>query len=275
VAEVGLPDAQRTVVFMAHHDAANAGLVFDDRGSRALLRRFPALVERMDTTPPLMWGAVAGPALVALGAALGLRGLRVFATLLSTGYAAAMADIGLRPVVPGGNDNLSAVAVLLSLARSLEDDPVPGTRVVLLSTGSEESFLEGMRGYARRHFGELDRQTTTFVCLETVGSPHLVALEGEGMMWMNDYPDELLAEVAEAAAEVEVPLRRGLRLRFATDGLVPLRAGYPTVALVSYDDWKLPPHYHQMSDTAANVDYSTVAACARVCRRLLDRAAGG
>jgi hypothetical protein len=274
VAEVGLPDAQRTVVFMAHHDAANAGLVFDDRGSRALLRRFPALVERMDTTPPLMWGAVAGPALVALGAALGLRGLRVFATLLSTGYAAAMADIGLRPVVPGGNDNLSAVAVLLSLARSLEDDPVPGTRVVLLSTGSEESFLEGMRGYARRHFGELDRRTTTFVCLETVGSPHLVALEGEGMMWMNDYPDDLLAEVAEAADEVDVPLERGMRLRFATDGLVPLRAGYPTVTLVSCDELKLAPNYHQMSDTAANVDYSTVEACARICRRLLDRSAG-
>jgi Zn-dependent M28 family amino/carboxypeptidase len=211
---------------------------------------------------------------VALGAALGLRRLRLFATLLSTGYAAAMADIGLRPVVPGGNDNLSAVAVLLSLARSLEDDPVPGVRVILLSTGSEESFLEGMQAYARRHFGELDRASTTFVCLETVGSPHLATLAGEGMMWMNDYPEELRQEAAEAAAEVDVELRRGPRLRFATDGLVSLRAGYPTVAFVSYDDLKLPPNYHQMSDTAANVDYSTVAGCARVCRRLLERAAG-
>jgi Peptidase family M28 len=273
VAEMGAPDAERTVVFMAHHDAANAGLVFDDRGSRALLRRFPGLVERIESTPPLMWGAVAGPALVALGAALGLRRLRLLATLLSAGYAAAMADIGLRPVVPGANDNLSAVAVLLSLARSLEDDPVPGVRVILLSTGSEESFLEGMQAYARRHFEELERDSTTFVCLETVGSPHLATLAGEGMMWMNDYPEDLRAEAAEAAAEVDVDLRRGPRLRFATDGLVSLRAGYPTVAFVSYDDLKLPPNYHQMSDTAANVDYSTVADCARVCRRFLDRRA--
>jgi hypothetical protein len=274
VAEMGPPDAERTVVFMAHHDAANAGLVFDDRASRALLRRFPGLVERIESTPPLMWGAVAGPALVAVGAALGLRRLRLFATLLSTGYAAAMADIGLRPVVPGANDNLSAVAVLLSLARSLEEDPVPGLRVILLSTGSEESFLEGMQAYAERHFGDLARDSTTFVCLETVGSPHLATLAGEGMMWMNDYPEDLRAEAAEAAAEVDVELRQGPRLRFATDGLVSLRAGYRTVTFVSYDDLKLPPNYHQMSDTAANVDYSTVAACARVCRRLLERAAG-
>jgi hypothetical protein len=274
VAEMGPADADRTLVFMAHHDAANAGLVFDDRGSRALLHRFPGLVDRMDSTPPLMWGAVAGPALVALGAALGLRKLRVFATLLSTGYAAAMADIGLRSVVPGANDNLSAVAVLLSLARSLEDEAVPGIRVILLSTGSEESFLEGMQGYAERHFGELDRGSTTFVCLETVGSPHLATLEGEGMMWMNDYPEDLRREAYEAAAEVGVELQRGPRLRFATDGLVSLRAGFPTLALVSYDHLKLPPNYHQMSDTAENVDYSTVADCARLCRRLLERAAG-
>jgi hypothetical protein len=44
--------------------------------------------------------------------------------------------------------------------------------------------------------------------------------------------------------------------------------------MVACDELKLAANYHQMSDTAANVDYSTVADCARICRRLLDRAAG-
>ena len=59
------------------------------------------------------------------GALLGLRRCGARAPFLSAGYAAAMADIGARRVVPGANDNLTGVAVLLSLARSLRDDPPP------------------------------------------------------------------------------------------------------------------------------------------------------
>ena len=188
VARMGDPGAEHTVVVHAHHDAAHTGLVFDGGPPRALLKRFPALAEKANTTPPTMWGAVGGPALVAVGALLGLRRVRRAGVVLCAGYAAAMADIGARQVVPGANDNLSGVAVLLSLARSLRDEPVPGVRVILLSAGSEESFMEGMQAFARRHFGDLPRERTTFLCLDTVGSPHLLALEGEGMVWMNDYP---------------------------------------------------------------------------------------
>ena len=35
-------------------------------------------------------------------------------------------------------------------------------------------------------------------------------------------------------------LRPGLRLRNATDGLIPLRAGYPTAVLGSVDQYNLP-----------------------------------
>ena len=105
-----------------------------------------------------------------------------------------MADIGLRRVVPGANDNLTGVAVLLSLARSLRDEPLPGgLRVILLSTGSEESFMEGMQAFGRRHFAYLPVDRTTFICMDTVGSPRLLALEGEGMIWMNEYPKDLIA----------------------------------------------------------------------------------
>ena len=269
VARMGDPDAEHTVVVHAHHDAAHTGLVFDGAPPRALLKRFPALAEKANTTPPTMWGAVGGPALVALGALLGLRRVRRTGVVLCAGYAAAMADIGARQVVPGANDNLSGVAVLLSLARSLRDEPVPGVRVILLSAGSEESFMEGMQAFARRHFGDLPRERTTFLCVDTVGSPHLLALEGEGMVWMNDYPTDLLARVHEAAEQEGVDLLPGLRFRNATDGLIPLRAGYPTATLASCDRFKLPSNYHWPTDTADRVDYSTVEDCARLCRRLL------
>jgi hypothetical protein len=269
IGEIGARDAGRTVVVVSHHDAAHSGLVFHPELPRAVFRRFPKLAESTNTTPGTMWGAFAGPLLVAAGAFLGLRRLRVTGIRLSAGYVAAMVDIGVRKTVPGANDNLTGVAVLLSLARSLRDEPVPGTRVILLSTGSEESFMEGMQAFGRRHFDSLPTHETTVVCVDTVGSPRLLALEGEGMVWMNEYPKDLLAEAGREARELGIELVKGLRLRNATDGLIALRAGYPTVTFGSVDEFKIPTNYHWPTDTADRVDYGTVADCARLVDRLL------
>ena len=100
-----------------------------------------------------------------------------FCGLISTvslGASAAMLDIARSEVVPGANDNLSAVGVLLAVARSLQDNPISGVRVLLISTGSEESFSEGMQAFGERHFSELDRARTEFLCLECLGGPTLI-----------------------------------------------------------------------------------------------------
>ena len=174
--------------------------------------------------------------------------------------------------MPGANDNLSGVAVLSSLARSLAADPPPeGLRVILLSTGSEESFLEGMHAFSRRHFGDLPKDRTWFVCVDTVGSPRLTPLEGEGMVWMNEYPKDFLALLKEEAARLGIELVPNLRFRNATDGVIPLRRGYPAVALGSVDEFKIPTNYHWPTDTADRVDYGTVADCARLCDALVRR----
>lgn len=270
VADVGPPDAPRTVLVVSHHDAAHPGIVFHPGLPRTVARRFPKLWARQETTPGTMWGAVAGPALVAAGGLTGSRWLRGTGMRLCAGYAAAMVDIGVRSAVPGANDNLSGVAVLVSLARSLADAPLDGVRVVLLSTGSEESFMEGMQAYARRHFAGLDRAATHVICVDTVGSTNLLALEGEGMVWMNEYPKDLIALANRAAAELGIDLFPNLRLRNATDGLVALRAGFPTLALASVDDYKVPANYHWPTDVPENVDYGSVADCGRLLRRIVE-----
>ena len=64
--------------------------------------------------------------------------------------------------------------------------------------------------------------------MDTVGSPRLLALEGEGMVWMNEYSRGPAGRgPRERRAQEDVELWPGLRLRNATDGLIPLRAGYP------------------------------------------------
>jgi Peptidase family M28 len=275
VAVAGDADAQRTAVVVAHHDAAHTSLLFSPAPSAFVGERFPALLERTDTTPPLMWPVIGGPLLVAAGALLGARGVRTAGAVLALGAAASFAEIGLRGVVPGANDNLSGVATLIGLARRLADQPVDGLRVLLVSTGSEESFMEGMQAFGRRHFASLPADRTHVICVDTVGSPELVMLEGEGMLWMNDYPKGFKDFVAECARRAGLHLRRGLRFRNATDALIALRAGYPTVMLGSVNRYKLPDNYHWRTDVPDNVDFATtsdaVALCDEVIRKLAVR----
>jgi Iap family predicted aminopeptidase len=218
----------------------------------------------MTENPPLWWLAMAGPAAVAVGTATGSRGLRRTGTVLSLLTAAAMADIAARRAVPGANDNLSGVAVLVALAESLQRRPVDGLRVILLSAGAEEALQEGIRGFARRHFGSLPRERTWFLNLDTVGSGNLVLLDAEGPLRMEPYDTGFGDLVADRAAELGITVRRGLRSRNSTDGVVPNRHGYPTACLVSIDDEMLLPHYHLPTDLPEHVDYDCVADAARL-----------
>ncbi len=183
---------------------------------------------------------------------------------------ATFVDIERSPTVPGANDNLTAVASLVALAGALQAQPVRGLRVLLVSCGAEESLQGGIRAFARRHFAALDPSKTLVLNIDTVGSPHLVMLEGEGPFVMEDYADpqwrDRVAAVAERAA---IPLRRGMRARTSTDSVIPSRAGYPTATLTSVDDAKALSNYHLMSDTAANVDYDTVADAANLAEAVL------
>jgi hypothetical protein len=264
IAETGDPASRRTLVVLAHHDAAPSGYVFDQTATQWLAERRPDIVEAMKSNPPLWWPVIAGPALVALGSVTGSRRLRWLGLIGALGSLAAMVDIGRRPAVPGANDNLSGVAAIIGLADALARDPLDGLRVLLVSAGAEEALQEGIRGFARNHFGHLPTASTWFLNLDTVGSGRLVLLEGEGPVRMHDYDSDFKGLVARCAADRDIPLLRGLRSRSSTDGSVPRRHGYPTATVVSVDRRKLMPHYHLDSDLPEHVDYDCVANAARL-----------
>jgi hypothetical protein len=268
VAETGDPSAARTVVFVAHHDAAHSGLVFHPALPRIGMRLVPRLHKRANQSIPILYGTFLGPLFLALWGLLGARTARGLGLFFSAGATAAMANIGASRVVPGANDNLSSVAVLVALAHELPRD---GVRVILLSTGSEEGFMEGMQAFGRRHFPELDRETTDFVCIECVGSPELCVVEGEGMLQMRHYPEASREALARAGAEAGVALTRGLRTVAATDALIALRAGYPTALLGGVDETKFPANYHWPTDVPDNLHWESVEGAVEVCLRYVRR----
>ncbi len=270
VATVGRDDAERTVVIVAHHDAAHSGLVFNPYIPNKIAEVNPKFFEVNNTSPPLMWPVVGAPLVPALGALFGSRALLKAGIGLSAAVAASMADIGMRNVVPGANDNGTGVITLIALARALAETPTSSVRVMLVST-SEEGLCEGMSAFAARHFPELPPERTFILSVDTVGSPHLLFLRGEGMVGMTEYPAEALALCDGVAEELGIHLMPDLRLRNATDGVIALDAGYQCAAMCSVTNLKQPANYHWPTDTPENVNYETLADACRLVEAIVRR----
>lgn len=265
VARIGDPGAPRTLLVLAHHDAHPTGRLYDQSLLVAAHRHVPGLLARMKTSLPQWWFGCAGALLTVYAAVTGRRRPAAAGAALNLAGAATMAEVARAPVTPGANDNLSGVAGLLRLAELLRERPLPRTRVLLVSCGAEEALQEGVRAFMARHGQELDPRTTRVVNLETIGSPRLIMLEGEGPIWMEDYPDPAFRDELERVARDEgIELERGFRARASTDSVIPSRAGHPTATLTSITAWGALANYHLMTDTPENVDHTTVEAAARL-----------
>jgi Zn-dependent M28 family amino/carboxypeptidase len=184
-------------------------------------------------------------------------------------------DIARHRIVPGANDNLSGVAALVALAERLRERPVDGLCVVVASCGAEEVLQGGIYDFVDRHLRPLDPARTSVLNLDTIGSPRLVMLEGEGVLRIEEYPGpelrDLIAEIADTAG---IPLVRGQRARSSTDSVIPSRAGYPTATVTSFEpDTKLLSNYHLPTDTPENLELATVEQAVDLTEALAHRLA--
>jgi hypothetical protein len=235
-------ERRRTVVLVAHHDAAHTGLMWDPRLSEAGDRAAARSGKRASLA--LL------PELAFAGAALGLR--RLPAAVLGLSVALSL-DQARSPVVPGANDNASGVAGVLELTGRLARNRPDGLEVVVLVCGCEESGMGGMLAWLRSEGLELDPESTVVLGLDTIGSGEPVVLEAEGGLWPVRYREE---DVARAAA---AGLRRW-RLGAWTDPVLAALAGLPALSILSVREGGF-PNYHLPTDTPENVDIACVEAC--------------
>lgn len=265
VGRLGQADATRTLVVLAHHDAAQTGRLYDQSLQMKIDQRFPGLLRRFKHQPPQWWIGVAGQVLAVAGALTRRRRWAVAGLGVQLAGVYLIADIMRSPTVPGANDNLSGVAVLVGLAEMLRAEPVDDLRVWLVSAGAEETLQDGIRGFVARHRRELDPARTWVLNSDTVGSPRLIMVEAEGPFRMHEYRDPSFRDLIAACAREEgIALERGFKARASTDSVITSRAGLPTATFASLTAWQAMANYHLPSDVPGNLDYSTIAAATRL-----------
>jgi acetylornithine deacetylase/succinyl-diaminopimelate desuccinylase-like protein len=240
--------AERTVVLVAHHDAQRSGLLW------RLAR----------TRSPIGLAAEAALVIVAVGCLLGSRIVRAKGALVLALLGLLGIDVARGPVVPGANDNASGVAALLALSAAFARDPLERTDVIAVFTDCEEVGLGGIHAWLEAHRAELDPATTLVVGLDTLGSgtPAVVGRDG-AVTASYDAQNQDWADRGALRAGATPPLRADLIA--PTDPIVAKHAGLHALSIVSVaDDGTVGPHYHQPTDTPANVDWDSVEQCTRL-----------
>jgi Peptidase family M28 len=235
---IGPPE--RTVVLVAHHDAARTGLMWDPR--------FTALGDQAAAKSGKRASLALLPEAAFVAAALGLRKLP--ATVLGLALALSL-DQARSAVVPGANDNASGVAGVLELVRRLAAERPRGLELIALFPGCEESGMGGMAAWLDS--ASLDPERTLVIGLDTIGSGEPVVVEAEGGLWSVRYREQ------DVAAAERAGLRRW-RLGAWTDPVLAALRGLPALSILSVRDGGF-PNYHLPSDTPDNVDIRCVEAC--------------
>jgi acetylornithine deacetylase/succinyl-diaminopimelate desuccinylase-like protein len=240
--------AERTVVFIAHHDAQRAGLMW----------RLPR------SRQPMALPAQATIGLIALGCLIGSRVLRALGAVVLAAMTLVGLDVARQRPVPGANDNASGVAALLALVTAFARDPLERTDVIAVFTDCEEVGQGGASAWIDAHGHELDQASTLVMSLDTLGSGEAAVVTRDGALTANfstkthDWADRGALRAAVAAP-------RRINLVAPTDGSPANHAGFHTLSLLSCAaDGTLGPHYHQPSDVPENVDYDSVQHCARL-----------
>jgi putative aminopeptidase FrvX len=137
--------------------------------------------------------------------------------------------------------------------------------VLLVSAGAEETLQDGIRAFVARHRPELDIANTWVLNMDTIGSPRLIMIEGEGPFRIQDYTDPQFRDLIERCAGREgISLERGFRARASTDSVITSRAGYPSTCLGSLNEWQAMSNYHLMTDLPENLDYGTIASAVQL-----------
>jgi len=238
-------ERRRTLVLIAHHDAAHTGLIWHPR----LVR-----MSRGNSYATLT--------MVAFALATLRRTRRLGRALLALGIALE-ADVARSPIVPGANDNASGVAVTLALAERWAAEPLPGCEVIVLLPGCEESGMGGMAAWMEEEGARLDPATTLVLGLDTLGSGEPVVAAAEGPPRAVRFREADLAHADAGARRAGMELPQRVRVGGWTDPALALLAGLPTISMLSFRDGAM-TDLHRMSDIPERVDWGSVEACLRL-----------
>ena len=162
------------------------------------------------------------------------------------------------PFSPGANDNASAVAMVLTLARSLKQSPLRNTRAWFVLTGCEEVQHYGMIDFLKHHKKDWINPKVLVFELVGVAGPAWETMEGIIVPFK---PDQALIGFVEAIAKQHPEL--GAYPTFIVGGnsemVDAVRSGVPAITFFGLTPDGRAPFWHQLADTPDKINPAVLA----------------
>lgn len=167
--------------------------------------------------------------------------------------------------VPGAVDNLSAVSIIIAVAKYLKNnrDLIPAnTEIRLIAFGCEEAGLRGAYRYVEAHYDELSSKDTYVLNMDGIQDPeHLKIMDFEPTT-RTQHSEEMSKIIKQAADECNVkvsvmgsdPMDKLVSvISGGTDATAFSKAKIRATSIVGMDMIAAAKYYHQTTDTVDKI----------------------
>jgi len=271
-------DRAGVLILLAHYDAGRTGAPF----GRKLVERWATISERIGTPvgpfQPYAYALMTVMACTVLRL-LGIQSLPVsiiqfLATVILILHIPAFVDTAMSPFVPGANNNASGVATVLRLAERY-GNRLEHFDVWVLLLGAGEGLQTGMARWVKEHRGELDPETTVFLCIDKAGSGTVRWHTREGYLTTVPFHPQLIeycAEIADEDAEQDEPRfnARGVPRRTVSEAHIARGQQFPALTISSLNALNYAPHNHTPEDTPDRIDPEALDRVYEFCCQLIE-----
>lgn len=167
---------------------------------------------------------------------------------------------------PGIIDNATSVAIMLELARTLQNNNLNNIDVSFVATGAEEVGLKGSISYMKEHIDDLEEGNVYIVNLDLLGTGDVVYNSGYGfpVAKTSTYLNQLLKDIGrENGTEID---RHYFPTGLAADHMPYVEKGYQATWLLS----KM-PKVHTKNDAMENLDKENIETSGKILQQLMYR----
>lgn len=169
--------------------------------------------------------------------------------------------------VPGANDNLSGIAVILLLLKHFanSDERPSNIELWFVSFGCEEGGMKGSKYMARKlrdaiDDGQMGASSAWVVNFDSIASKGPMLVATKEPMYRCTYLPEVYTQIAASAkaAGVDVVVKS---LAAGTDSSPFGRLGIPATGIVGIGEGYSPANWHSLDDTPDNIDETGIEHC--------------
>ncbi|TFF87821.1 MAG: M28 family peptidase [Promethearchaeota archaeon] len=175
-----------------------------------------------------------------------------------------------RPIL-GVDDNLTAISILIELAKYLHDYELENTEIWLVSHGCEEIGDRGSKRFSRRHQKEILEKNALVVNIDMVGGKDSeLTIDTMEEVMLIRLCNELGAEISKIANDLGIKHRVG-NVEAFTDSMAYSQNNIKAVSLIGTPKKGFPTYYHTRYDTIDKIDFEKLWDCYSIIIEFIDR----